>query len=378
MYRVGFLGYKFMGKAHGNALARLPMFFPEAPETDRHVLIGRDEAALADATDRLGFTTMSTDWESALDEIDILYNLGPNHLHVEPSVAALERDINVFSEKPLAPRLEGAKRVADAAADSDGMAGVAFNFRYVPALQYAKRLIDRGDLGEIHHVRAQYLQDWLVDPDAPWTWRNDEEMAGSGALGDLGAHTVDSIQYLVDDIARLSGQLKTFVEERPLEGQDARGDAVGSADGDDRETRPVTVDDAYTANIELENGAIGTIEASRFANGRKNDHTIEIEGSKGSLRYDHERLNELEVNLSNNRGYETVLVTEGDDPYIDRWWPPGHIIGWEHTFIHENYEYLTALEENERFQPDFQAGLSVQRVLDAIEQSDDTGSWVEI
>lgn len=378
MYRVGFLGYKFMGKAHGNALARLPMFFPEAPETERHVLIGRDEEALADAADRFGFATTSTDWRDVLDEIDILYNLGPNYLHVDPSIAALDQDVNVFSEKPLAPTLDGAERLANAAADSDAMAGVAFNFRYVPALQYAKRLIDDGELGEIHHVRAQYLQDWLVDPDAPWSWRNDEEMAGSGALGDLGAHTVDLIHFLVGDIARVSGQLKTFVEERPVEGEDARGDSVGTASGDERETRPVTVDDAYTASIELTNGAIGTIEASRFANGRKNDHTLAIEGSKGSLRYDHERLNELEVNLSGNRGYETVLVTDAEDPYIDRWWPPGHIIGWEHTFVHENYEYLMALEEGGQFQPDFQAGLAVQRVIDAIEKSDDRDAWVEV
>jgi predicted dehydrogenase len=241
MYRVGFLGYKFMGKAHGNALARLPMFFPEAPETERHVLIGRDEEALADAADRFGFATTSTDWRDVLDAIDILYNLGPNYLHVEPSIAALDQGVNVFSEKPLAPTLDGAERLANAAADSDAMAGVAFNFRYVPALQYAKRLIDDGELGEIHHVRAQYLQDWLVDPDAPWSWRNDEEMAGSGALGDLGTHTVDLIHFLVGDIARVSGQLKTFVEERPVEGEDARGDSVGTASGDEREIRPVTV-----------------------------------------------------------------------------------------------------------------------------------------
>jgi len=378
MYRVGFLGYKFMGKAHGNALARLPMFFPEAPETDRHVLIGRDEAAMADAADRFGFTTTSTDWEAALEEIDVLYNLGPNWLHVEPTIEALDRGIDVFSEKPLAPTVEDAERVAQAAADTDAMAGVAFNFRAVPALRYAKQLIDDGVLGEIHHVRAKYLQDWLVDPEAPWSWRNDEEMAGSGALGDLGAHTVDAIQWLVDDVARVSGQLKTFVDERPVEGQDARGDSVGHEEGAQTETRPVTVDDAYTANVELQNGAIGTIEASRFATGRKNDHKIEIEGSKGSLRYDHERLNELEVLREDGRGYETILVTDADDPYIDRWWPPGHIIGWEHTFVHENYEFLTALEAGEQFQPDFQTGLQVQQVLGAIAESDETGAWVQV
>ncbi|MDR9381393.1 MAG: Gfo/Idh/MocA family oxidoreductase, partial [Natronomonas sp.] len=165
---------------------------------------------------------------------------------------------------------------------------------------------------------------------------------------------------------------------RPVEGQDARGDSVGHAQGESTETRPVNVDDAYTASIELANGAIGTVEASRFANGRKNDHTLEIEGSAGSLQYDHERLNELQVNLEGNRGYETVLVTEAEDPYIDRWWPPGHIIGWEYTFVHENYEYLTALDAGEQFEPSIQDGLAVQQVLDAIERSDETGEWVDV
>jgi predicted dehydrogenase len=378
MYRVGFLGYRFMGKAHANALARLPMFFPDAPGTDRHVLVGRDEAALADAADRLGFSTTATEWRDVLDEIDVLYNLGPNWLHVEPTIEALDRGVNVFCEKPLAPTVEGAERVAAAARRSDAMAGVAFNFRAVPALVYAKRLIEDGVLGDVHHVRGRYLQDWLVDPEAPWSWRNDDELAGSGALGDLGAHTVDLVQYLVADVTRVSGQLTTFVEQRPVEGEDARGGSVGQAAGGEMETRPVTVDDAYTANVELENGAIGTIEASRFSTGRKNDHTIEIEGSEGSLRYTHERLNELEVLRDDQRGYQTVLVTDADDPYMDRWWPPGHIIGWEHTFVHENYEFLTALEANEQFQPDFGTGLQVQTVLDAIRESDRTGSWVTV
>jgi predicted dehydrogenase len=377
-YRVGFLGYKFMGKAHANALARLPMFFPDAPETERHVLIGRDEAALSEAADRLGFATTTTDWEAAIEEVDVLYNLGPNHLHVEPSIAALERGVNVFCEKPPAPTLDGAERMAAAARESDAMAGFAFNFRYVPAIQYAKRLIEAGDLGEIRHVRAQYLQDWLVDPAAPWSWRNDEELAGSGALGDLGAHTVELLQFLVADVARVSGQLKTFVDERPVEGRDERGGSVGTARGESGETRPVTVDDAYTASVELENGAIGTVEASRFATGRKNDHALEIEGSKGSLTYDHERLNELEVLRDRNRGYETVLVTDGSDPYVEPWWPPGHVIGWEHTFVHENYEFLTALEAGEQYRPSFERGLDVQRVLDAVERSDERGEWVAV
>jgi predicted dehydrogenase len=358
---VGFLGYRFMGKAHANALARLPMFMPDTPEIERRVLIGRDETALSQAADRLGFAKTTTDWETAIDEVDVLYNLGPNSVHVEPSVAALEQDVHVLSEKPLAPTLDGAAEMAAAAERSDAQTACAFNYRFVPAIQYAKRLIDDGALGSVHHVRASYLQDWLVDPEAPWSWRNSEELAGSGALGDLGAHTVDLVQYLVGDIDRVSGQLRTFVDERPVQGAD--------------ENRPVTVDDAYTAQVAFENGAVGTLEASRFATGHKNDHVVEVNGSDGSLRFSLERLNELEVLLEDDRGYQTVLVTDESDPYIENWWPPGHVIGWEHTFVHENYEFLTAIEDEDEYHPNFQDALDVQRVLKAIEESDTQGEW---
>ncbi|WP_137288704.1 Gfo/Idh/MocA family protein [Natronorubrum halophilum] len=371
---IGVLGYRFMGKAHANALARLPMFFPDAPDVERSVLVGRDEAALEDAADRLGFDSIATDWADVVDDVDAFYNLGPNHIHAEPSIAALEAGTPVFCEKPLAPTLEGAEEMATAAREAgDGVpAGCAFNYRFVPAIRYAKRLLDAGELGEIRHARGRYLQDWLVDPDAPWSWRNDEELAGSGALGDLGAHTVDLLRYLVgdDDLAgemeRVSGHLQTFVDERPVEGSDG-------------ETRPVTVDDAYSAQVAFENGAMGTLEASRFATGHKNDHTIEIHGSEGSLRFSLERLNELEVmRTDENRGYETVLVTDEDDPYLEHWWPPGHVIGWEHTFVHENYEFLQAVESGGEFEPSFEDGLAAQRVLAAIEESDENGEWVSI
>ncbi len=351
-----------MGKAHANAMARLPMFFPDAPDVERGVLVGRDEAALAAAADRLGFEEISTDWADVVESVDVFYNLGPNHVHAEPSIAALEAGTPVFCEKPLAPTLDEAEEMAAAAREAGVPAGAAFNYRFVPAIRYAKELIEAGELGEIHHVRGRYLQDWLVDPEAPWSWRNDAEMAGSGALGDLGAHTVDLVRFLVGDVARVSGQLTTFVDERPVEGSD--------------ETRPVTVDDAYTAQIELENGAVGTLEASRFANGHKNDHTIEINGSKGSLRFSLERLNELELLSEGDRGYETILVTDEDDPYVDHWWPPGHVIGWEHTFVHENYEFLSAVADDGAFEPGFEDGLAAQRVLAAIEESDDRGEWI--
>jgi len=366
--QVGVLGYRFMGQAHANAMARLPMFFPDAPDVERDVLIGRDQEALADAADQLGFSRTATDWRDVVDEVDVFYNLGPNHVHAEPSIAALEAGTPVFCEKPLAPTLEGAEEMAAAARDAGVPAGAAFNYRFVPAIRYAKNLIDDGEIGEIHHVRGRYLQDWLVDPEAPWSWRNDEEMAGSGALGDLGAHTVDLARFLVGDrqgeIDRLSGHLKTFVDERPVEGDD--------------ETRSVTVDDAYSAQAEFEGGAMATFEASRFANGHKNDHTIEIEGSKGSLKFSLERLNELELLREGNRGFETVLVTEESDPYIEHWWPPGHVIGWEHTFVHENYEFLTAVAEGGEASPSFEDGLAAQRVLDAVERSDETGEWVDV
>ena len=366
--KLGVLGYRFMGKAHANAFARLPMFFDDAPDIERHTLVGRDEEALSAAADRLGFSNTATDWESTIAEVDVFYNLGPNHVHPEPSIAALESDTPVFCEKPLAPTVEDAERMATAARESDAIAGCAFNYRFVPAIQHAKGLIDAGALGEIRHVRGRYLQDWLTDPEAPWSWRNDEELAGSGALGDLGAHTIDLarflVGYLAGDIERVSGQLRTFVDERPVEGED--------------ETRSVTVDDAYTAQAAFENGATGTFEASRVAEGHKNDHTIAIHGSEGSLKFSLERLNELELLRDADRGYETILVTDESDPYVAHWWPPGHVLGWEHTFVHEDYEFLSAVAENEPFEPSFEDALTVQRVLDAIERSDEHSEWVAV
>ncbi|ELZ56720.1 oxidoreductase domain protein [Halorubrum hochstenium ATCC 700873] len=368
-----------MGRAHANALARLPMFFPDAPEVERHTLVGRDENALAEAADRFGFAHTATDWEAAIDAVDVFYNLGPNHVHAEPSIAALEAGVPVLCEKPLAPTLEEAAAMRDAAAATGATAGTAFNYRFVPAIRYAKGLIEDGELGEIRQVRGRYLQDWLVDPEAPWAWRMDADMAGSGALGDLGAHTIDLANFLVGEavggIDRVSGQLTTFVDERPVYADD---DAAGEADAEVAEYRDVTVDDAYSAQVAYESGATGTFEATRVAEGHKNDHTIAVHGSKGSVKFSLERLNELEVLREGNRGYETVLVTEETDPYVDRWWPPGHVIGWEHTFVHESYEYLSAVAEGGSFEPSFADGYEVQKVLAAIERADERGEWVEV
>ncbi|QKG93389.1 Gfo/Idh/MocA family oxidoreductase [Halorubrum salinarum] len=370
--RIGVLGYRFMGKAHANALARLPMFFPDAPEVERHTLVGRDEEALAEAAERFGFANTATDWEAVIDEVDAFYNLGPNHVHAEPSIAALEAGVPVLCEKPLAPTVEEAAAMRDAAAATGVTAGTAFNYRFVPAIRHAKRLIEDGELGEIRQVRGRYLQDWLVDPEAPWAWRMDAEMAGSGALGDLGAHTIDLANFLVGDrvgeIERVSGRLTTFTDERP----------VYDDDGNVAEYRDVTVDDAYGAQVAYESGATGTFEASRVAAGHKNDHTVAVHGTEGSLKFSLERLNELEVLREGNRGYETVLVTEESDPYVDRWWPPGHVIGWEHTFVHESYEFLSAVAEGRSFEPSFEDGYEVQKVLAAIQRADERGERVAV
>jgi predicted dehydrogenase len=362
--RIGMLGYRFMGRAHANALARLPMFFPDAPAVERSVLIGRDPDALTAAVDTLGFERGATDWRDALEGIDVLFNLGPNHLHPEPSIEALRRDVHVLCEKPLAHSLEAAERMADAARDSDASAGIGFNYRYVPAIALARRLVSDGELGEIRQFRGRYLQDWLVDPSEPWSWRLDASLAGSGSLGDLGAHTLDLARYLVGDIDRVSGRLQTFVDERP--------DPTGPG------TRPVTVDDAFSAQLEFETGAIGVVEASRVTAGHSNDHVIALHGSEGSLRFSLERLNEVAVKRAGDRGYERILVTDESDPYVDHWWPPGHVLGWEHTFVHGDYEFLAAIDGDEPFRPDFRDGLAVQRVLDAVERSDRDDEWKRV
>jgi predicted dehydrogenase len=391
---VGFLGYRFMGKAHANALARLPMFFPDVPAVERDVLVGTDETALAAATDRLGFERYATDWRDVVADVDVFYNLGPNFMHVDPTVAALDAGTHVLCEKPLAPTLSGAREVRDAARASDAVAGCAFNYRFVPAIQDARRRVADGELGEIRQVRGSYLQDWLVDPDAPWTWRNDAELAGSGALGDLGAHTIDLANFLVGDrvgdVERVSGHLRTFGAERPV-AESAGGDA--DVDAGHRETRPVTVDDAYSAQVEYASGAMGTFEASRMATGHRNDHTIAIHGTDGSLRFSLERLNELEVHAGDSPGYETVHVTDEDDPYGEHWWPPGHGLGWEHTVVHENAAFLSAVADRETgresghegseadapaFEPSVESAFAVQRVLDAVEASDERGAWVPL
>jgi len=353
-----------MAKAHANALDRLPMFFPDAPDVERSVLVGRTRDAVEEAAERLGFDRVETDWEDAIADIDVLYNLGPTHIHVEPTVTALENDVHVLCEKPLALTVEEARRMASAARRSDALAGIGFNYRYVPAIQLAKRMADAGAFGEIRRFRGQYFQDWLADSNDPWSWRNDAERAGTGVLGDVGAHTIDLARWFVGDIGSVMGHLRTFVDERPVEGTDER--------------RPVTTDDEYSALVDFTSGAMGSMEGSRVATGHKGDNVIEIYGTEGGFRFDMERLNELEVQTRDDDGWERILVTDDDHPYMNAWWPTGHIIGWEHTFIHESYQFLSTIAKDSEFRPNFAEGLAVQKVLDAVERSHDTGSRITL
>jgi predicted dehydrogenase len=382
---IGLVGYAFMGRAHSNAWRSVGSFFDLPKKPRMAAICGRNEEAVAAAADQFGWESHETDWKRLIerDDIDIIDVCTPGSSHAEISIAALEAGKHVMCEKPLANTAEEAQAMADAAAKAsvEGVRTmVAFNYRRVPAAAYARDLIANGKLGEIRHVRAVYLQDWIVDPDFPLVWRLVADEAGSGALGDIGAHIVDLSQFLLgDEIASVSALTETFIKERPLL---AESDAGLGASGKE-ERGQVTVDDAALFLGRFAGGAVGTFEATRFATGRKNGLRIEVNGSKGSLVFDLERLNELEVYLSDEdtgvEGFRRVLVTNGGDhPYIGAWWPPGHIIGWEHTFIHEAKDFVEAIAAGEEASPSFAEGLQVQRVLDAVVKSAEGSSWERV
>jgi predicted dehydrogenase len=362
---VGMLGYAFMGKAHVNAYRTLPYMAMELPLSPRLVAIaGRDEQAVQAAATRFGFERSETDWRALIadDSIGLFDNGGPNAVHAEPTIAAAEAGKHVICEKPLGRTADEAYEIWRRVQATGVKAMCAFNYRFVPAVRLARRLIEAGELGEIYHFRGRYLQDWIADPQFPMVWRLSKEAAGSGALGDLGAHVIDLARYLVGEITTIAGTARTFIEDRP----------GGHVD----------VDDAVEAVVEFEGGAVGTLEATRFAVGRKNGLSLEINGSKGSIAFDLERLNELSVHLSGSRpgehaqGFRRVLVTEPDHPYMDMWWPPGHIIGWEHTFSHELLHLLSAIASDGSIGPDgatFEDGYRAAEVCDALLRASETG-----
>ncbi len=358
---IGMLGYAFMGKAHANAYKTLTyMAWPPPLAPQLVAIAGRDRDAVAQAARRYGFASAVTDWRELVrdEHVQLLDNSGPNALHGEPTIAAAQAGKHVICEKPLgrdaAESLEIWKRVA-----GTGVKHMcAFNYRFVPAVRLARELITDGALGELRHFRARYLQSWGVDASL-MTWRFDRSQAGSGALGDLGAHIIDLARYLVGELCAVSGITRTFITERGGHG--------------------VEVDDAFQATVEFDQGATGTLEASRLCPGRLNQLTLEINGSRGSIAFDLERLNELQVYLANSRqpGFQRVLVTEPEHPFMSFWWPPGHIIGYEHTFVHELHHLLLAISQDGEVRPhgaDFEDGYRAAVVCDAIVRSASTGA----
>ena len=367
---VGLVGYKFMGRAHSNAYRQVGRFFDPGLFPRMRAICGRDEASVRDAAASLGWEGYETDYRRLLerDDIGLVDVATPGNTHHEVAIAALEAGKHVLCEKPLANTLDEAREMQDAARAAGTINMVCFNYRRAPAVQLAKRLIEEGRLGEIRHWRAFYLQDFILDPELPLIWRFRREVAGSGALGDLGAHLVDLAHFLVGPITRVVGTAETFIRERPLEESGA-------------ERGEVSVDDAAAFLARFENGAVGTFEATRLAPGRKNHNSFEINGSNGSLIFDLERMNELQVYFEDEpagvNGFRTVLVTEPDHPYAGAWWPPGHIIGYEHTFVHTIKDLLDGIAAGESPAPTFEDGYRCQAVLDAVERSLESGTWTE-
>ena len=375
---IGMVGYAFMGAAHSRAWATVAQAFDVPLRPRMAALAGRDGAATRAAAHRFGWRHAETDWRALIDRDDVqLVDIcTPGDTHAEIAIAALDAGKHVLCEKPLANTLAEAETMADAAARAarNGVrAMVGFNYRRVPAIALARRLIVAGRIGTLRHVRASYLQDWLADPAVPLTWRLQRERAGSGALGDLGAHAIDLAQYLSGEpLTGVSGLMTTFVTERPVAGA---GDGAGKA--------PVTVDDAALFTGRLPSGAVALLEATRFAAGRKNALTIEMNGDLGSLAFDLERLNELSfydrTEGETTAGFRRILVTEPDHPYLEAWWPPGHVLGWEHTFVNQARDLLTDIAAGADPEPSFSDGLQVQRVLAAVEHSAAHGSaWTKI
>jgi predicted dehydrogenase len=367
---VGLVGYKFMGRTHSNAYRQVARFFDVDPVPQMRVLCGRDESAVKAAADALGWEGYETDYGRMLerDDIGLVDVSTPGHTHRELAIAALEAGKHVLCEKPLANTLREAREMLGAARRAGTANMVCHNYRRVPAVQLAKRLVEEGRLGEIRHWRAVYLQDWLLNPLFPINWRLKKETAGSGSLGDIGSHIVDLARFLVGNITEVMGATETFIKERPFDGEDGA------------ETGQVTVDDWAAFLARFENGAVGSFEATRLAPGRKAYESFEINGSNGSVVFNLERMNELQVYFADDPaeglGFRTVLVTEPEHPYMQAWWPPGHIIGYEHTFVHTVRDLMEGIATGESPAPTFEDGYRCQAVLEAVERSVESREWM--
>jgi len=373
------VGYGFMGAAHSQGWRVAPRFFdlPARPSMD--VLVGRNAEAVASAAEQWGWRETLTDWRELItrDDIDVIDIVTPGDSHAEIAIAALEAGKHVLCEKPLANSVAEAEAMADAAAraaERGVFAMVGFTYRRVPAATLARDLVAAGRIGQIRQVRASYLQDWLADAESPMTWRLDKSLAGSGALGDIGAHAIDLAQYITGDrLESVSGTISTIITDRPL-----LAEAHGLSGTSSTERGTVTVDDVALFTGRFASGVLGSFEATRFSTGRKNSLRVEVSGSTGAISFDLEDLNSLEyfdaTAPAETQGFTRILVTEPVHPYVASWWPAGHMLGYEHGFSHQAKDFVEAISAGTQPTPSFADGLQVQRVLAAVETSSGAGS----
>jgi predicted dehydrogenase len=378
--RVGMIGYKFMGKAHSLAYRNLPFYFDLDAVPVMQAIAGRNEEAVKAAAKQMGWASYETDWRRLIerDDIDLIDIVTPNNTHAEIAIAAAEAGKHVICEKPLAMSVDQAKRMIEAVEKNNVVHMICHNYRFAPAVQFAKKLIAEGKIGKIHHIRATYLQDWIMDPTFPLVWRLKKEVTGSGALGDIGAHSIDLARFLVGEFQQVVAMKETFIKQRPF-GEMSAG---LNAKADGQEMGEVTVDDTAVFMARFQNGALGTFEATRFAAGNRNGNRFEINGEKGSIRWDLENMNNLHVYLVDDeeglQGFRTINCTENHHPYAGAYWPPGHIIGYEHTFINLFVELINGITKGTSPSPNFIDGYRNQVVLDAIEESVERKSWVQL
>jgi predicted dehydrogenase len=376
---VGLVGHRFMGKAHSNAYMTVAKFFDVEPQPVMKAVCGRDEAELAEFAARFGWESYETDWRKLVtrQDIGVVDIAAPSNIHRDIAVAAAEAGKHVFCEKPLSSSLTQAREMLAAVRKAGVVNIVNFNYRCCPALALARQMIKANEIGEVRHFRATYLQDWLVDPEFPMNWRLRKEVAGSGAHGDLNSHLVDLARFLIGEVSEVVGLMKTFIDERPGEGKSSGLTATAGSG-----TEKVTVDDATLFLARFKGGAVGTFEATRMAPGRKNFNRVEINGSRGSLVFNFEDMNVLEfynsADPSGQQGFRKILATESVHPFVGAWWPPGHVLGYEHTFVHAVYELMNAINKKSTIMPDFRDGARCVAVLEAVERSAADQRWVEV
>ncbi len=378
---IALIGHQFMGKAHSNAYRQVRRFFPGNLVPRMKVICGKaPEKELSATARQFGWEEFDDEWERvvARKDIQVVDVSTPSFLHHPMVIAAAKAGKHIICEKPLANSVREAREMLRAVEKAGVLHYVNFNYRRVPAVAFAKRLIEDGRIGDAYHYHGAYLQDWIMDPNFPLVWRLEKKFAGSGALGDIGAHATDLATYLNGDISEVTGQMTTFITSRPLAGV---GSGSWGAKGSKGKGK-VTVDDETNFLARFKNGSAGVFESSRFGGGRRNYNTFQVYGSKGSLAFNMERMNELEfydrTEDQSVQGFKTILVTEATHPYVGAWWPPGHIIGYEHTFVHAVHDFLTCLEKGRMPKPNFRDGVKNHVVLDAVERSTRIGRWQKI